>query len=121
MVFQNYALYPHMSVRGNIGYGLRIARMPKPEREKRIAETAKLLDLSELLNRKPSQLSGGQRQRVAIGRALAREPEVFLFDEPLSNHDAALRVNPDVDPKTHRYTTTGKKETKCGVTGGRRS
>jgi sn-glycerol 3-phosphate transport system ATP-binding protein len=97
MVFQNYALYPHMSVRGNIGYGLRIARMPKPEREKRIAETAKLLDLSELLNRKPSQLSGGQRQRVAIGRALAREPEVFLFDEPLSNLDAKLRTSTRVE------------------------
>lgn len=97
MVFQNYALYPHMSVRGNIGYGLRIARMPKPEREKRIAETAKLLDLSELLDRKPSQLSGGQRQRVAIGRALAREPEVFLFDEPLSNLDAKLRTSTRVE------------------------
>jgi sn-glycerol 3-phosphate transport system ATP-binding protein len=97
MVFQNYALYPHMSVRGNIGYGLRIARMPKPEREKRIAETASLLDLSELLNRKPSQLSGGQRQRVAIGRALAREPEVFLFDEPLSNLDAKLRNSTRVE------------------------
>ena len=70
MVFQNYALYPHMTVSGNIGYSLRIARIPKPEREKRIAETANLLDLSELLDRKPSQLSGGQRQRVAIGRAL---------------------------------------------------
>jgi sn-glycerol 3-phosphate transport system ATP-binding protein len=93
MVFQNYALYPHMTVHGNIGYGLRIARMPKPERETRIAETAKLLDLSELLDRKPSQLSGGQRQRVAIGRALAREPEVFLFDEPLSNLDAKLRTS----------------------------
>ena len=97
MVFQNYALYPHMSVRGNIGYGLRIARMPKPEREKRIAETATLLDLSELLDRKPSQLSGGQRQRVAIGRALAREPEVFLFDEPLSNLDAKLRTSTRVE------------------------
>ena len=97
MVFQNYALYPHMTVRGNIGYGLRIARMPKPEREKRIAETAKLLDLSELLDRKPSQLSGGQRQRVAIGRALAREPEVFLFDEPLSNLDAKLRTSTRVE------------------------
>jgi len=97
MVFQNYALYPHMTVRGNIGYGLRIARIPKPEREKRIAETAKLLDLSELLDRKPSQLSGGQRQRVAIGRALAREPAVFLFDEPLSNLDAKLRTSTRVE------------------------
>ncbi len=97
MVFQNYALYPHMTVRGNIGYGLRIARMPKPERETRIAETAKLLDLSALLDRKPSQLSGGQRQRVAIGRAIAREPEVFLFDEPLSNLDAKLRTSTRVE------------------------
>ena len=97
MVFQNYALYPHMTVRGNIGYGLRIARMPKPERLRRIDETAKLLELSELLDRKPSQLSGGQRQRVAIGRALAREPDVFLFDEPLSNLDAKLRTNTRVE------------------------
>jgi sn-glycerol 3-phosphate transport system ATP-binding protein len=86
-----------MTVRGNIGYGLRIARMPKQERETRIAETAQLLDLSALLDRKPSELSGGQRQRVAIGRALAREPEVFLFDEPLSNLDAKLRTSTRVE------------------------
>jgi len=97
MVFQNYALYPHMTVRGNIGYGLRIARTPKAEREARIAETAELLDLTPLLDRKPNQLSGGQRQRVAIGRALAREPEVFLFDEPLSNLDAKLRTSMRVE------------------------
>jgi len=97
MVFQNYALYPHMTVRGNIGYGLRIARTPKVEREARIAETADLLDLTPLLDRKPNQLSGGQRQRVAIGRALAREPKVFLFDEPLSNLDAKLRTSMRVE------------------------
>lgn len=97
MVFQNYALYPHMSVRGNIGYGLKIGGMARAEREARIAQTADLLDLTPLLDRKPSQLSGGQRQRVAIGRALAREPEVFLFDEPLSNLDAKLRTNMRVE------------------------
>lgn len=93
MVFQNYALYPHMTVRGNIGYGLRIARIAKSERNRRIEETAELLELETLLDRKPAQLSGGQRQRVAIGRALARAPSVFLFDEPLSNLDAKLRTS----------------------------
>ena len=92
MVFQNYALYPHMTVARNMGYGLRIARVPKAEIERKVTEAAKLLQLEDLLDRKPKQLSGGQRQRVAMGRAIVREPSVFLFDEPLSNLDAKLRV-----------------------------
>src|SRR5256885_10660157 len=92
MVFQNYALYPHMSVAENIGFGLKLAHVRKPERAKRVREAAAMLGLSELLGRKPSQLSGGQRQRVAMGRAIVREPKVFLMDEPLSNLDAKLRV-----------------------------
>ncbi|WP_460450446.1 ABC transporter ATP-binding protein [Alsobacter sp. SYSU BS001988] len=92
MVFQSYALYPHMSVRGNIGFGLRMANVPKPEIERRVAAAADKLNLTPYLDRKPRQLSGGQRQRVAIGRAIVREPKAFLFDEPLSNLDAALRV-----------------------------
>ena len=92
MVFQNYALYPHMSVRQNMGYGLKIAKMPKDEIEAKVVAAAKLLQLEPLLDRKPKQLSGGQRQRVAMGRAIVREPAVFLFDEPLSNLDAKLRV-----------------------------
>jgi sn-glycerol 3-phosphate transport system ATP-binding protein len=92
MVFQNYALYPHMSVRGNIAYGLRVAGMKRAARERRVAEVAALLELSGLLDRRPGELSGGQRQRVAIARAIAREPRVFLFDEPLSNLDAKLRA-----------------------------
>jgi len=92
MVFQNYALYPHMSVRENMGYGLKIAKMPKAEVKAKVEAVAKLLQLEPLLDRKPKQLSGGQRQRVAMGRAIVREPAVFLFDEPLSNLDAKLRV-----------------------------
>ncbi len=92
MVFQNYALYPHMSVRQNMGYGLKIAKMPKDEIDAKVVAAAKLLQLEPLLDRKPKQLSGGQRQRVAMGRAIVREPAVFLFDEPLSNLDAKLRV-----------------------------
>ncbi|MEO0381265.1 MAG: sn-glycerol-3-phosphate ABC transporter ATP-binding protein UgpC, partial [Pseudomonadota bacterium] len=92
MVFQNYALYPHMSVRQNMGYGLKIAGMPKADIDTKVVEAAKLLQLDPLLDRKPRQLSGGQRQRVAMGRAIVREPAVFLFDEPLSNLDAKLRV-----------------------------
>lgn len=99
MVFQNYALYPHMTVRGNIGYSLRIAKVGKKERRRRVNEVASMLDLSHLLDRKPGQLSGGQRQRVAIGRALVREPELFLFDEPLSNLDAKLRNSTRVELK----------------------
>jgi sn-glycerol 3-phosphate transport system ATP-binding protein len=99
MVFQNYALYPHMTVRENIGYPLKIARLPKAEREKRVADAAAMLDLSDYLDRRPAQLSGGQRQRVAMGRALVREPGVFLFDEPLSNLDAKLRVTMRIEIK----------------------
>ncbi len=92
MVFQNYALYPHMSVADNMGFALKIAGTPKDEIRKRVEEAAKLLDLMEYLDRKPKALSGGQRQRVAMGRAIVREPQVFLMDEPLSNLDAKLRV-----------------------------
>jgi sn-glycerol 3-phosphate transport system ATP-binding protein len=92
MVFQNYALYPHMTVYKNMAYGLKIRKMPKDEIEKRVFEAAKILELTEFLNRKPRQLSGGQRQRVAMGRCIVREPKIFLFDEPLSNLDAKLRV-----------------------------
>ncbi|MFB9150864.1 ABC transporter ATP-binding protein [Roseovarius ramblicola] len=92
MVFQNYALYPHMSVAQNMGYGLRIAGLPKAEIAAKVQDAAELLQLTELLDRKPKQLSGGQRQRVAMGRAIVRAPKVFLFDEPLSNLDAKLRV-----------------------------
>ena len=92
MVFQSYALYPHMSVRQNLGYGLKVRRIPKAEIRRRVEEIAALLDLSELLERKPAQLSGGQRQRVAMGRAIVRQPQAFLMDEPLSNLDAKLRV-----------------------------
>jgi multiple sugar transport system ATP-binding protein len=92
MVFQNYALYPHMTVRRNLEFPLRMAKIAKPERRQRIEQTAELLGLSALLDRKPKQLSGGQRQRVAMGRAVVRNPSVFLMDEPLSNLDAKLRV-----------------------------
>ena len=92
MVFQNYALYPHMTVAENIGFALRMRKVPKGEARRRIEETAKILGLQEHLRRKPRQLSGGQRQRVAMGRAIVREPHVFLMDEPLSNLDAKLRV-----------------------------
>jgi multiple sugar transport system ATP-binding protein len=92
MVFQSYALYPHMSVRNNIAFPLKMAGMPKAEQDRRIEAAAKVLNLSSYLDRRPGQLSGGQRQRVAIGRAIVREPSAFLFDEPLSNLDAALRV-----------------------------
>jgi multiple sugar transport system ATP-binding protein len=92
MVFQNYALYPHMTVFENMSFGLRLKRFPKDEIKRRVNEAARILDLAELLDRKPRQLSGGQRQRVAMGRAIVRNPKVFLFDEPLSNLDAKLRV-----------------------------
>lgn len=92
MVFQNYALYPHMSVSENMGYGLKIAKLPKAEINEKVQAAAKLLQLEDFLNRRPRDLSGGQRQRVAMGRAIVREPAVFLFDEPLSNLDAKLRV-----------------------------
>ncbi|OJV66802.1 MAG: sugar ABC transporter ATP-binding protein [Clostridiales bacterium 38-18] len=92
MVFQNYALYPHMSVYDNMAFGLKLQKTPKDEIKERIEKTAKILDIEQLLTRKPKQLSGGQRQRVALGRAIVRKPEVFLMDEPLSNLDAKLRV-----------------------------
>ena len=92
MVFQSYALYPHMSVRENLGYGLKVRKVPKAEVRRRVEEVAELLGLGEMLDRKPQQLSGGQRQRVAMGRAIVREPQSFLMDEPLSNLDAKLRV-----------------------------
>jgi multiple sugar transport system ATP-binding protein len=92
MVFQTYALYPHMSVRHNLGYGLKARRTPKPEIASRVEQVAELLGLADLLERRPAQLSGGQRQRVAMGRAIVREPQAFLLDEPLSNLDAKLRV-----------------------------
>ena len=92
MVFQNYALYPHMTVYDNMAYGLKIAKVPKAEIDARVNKAARILELSALLERKPRQLSGGQRQRVAMGRAIVRQPQVFLFDEPLSNLDAKLRA-----------------------------
>jgi multiple sugar transport system ATP-binding protein len=92
MVFQNYALYPHMSVRDNMGFALRLAGVDKAERDRKVEQAARILDLTEHLHRKPSQLSGGQRQRVAMGRAIVRDPAAFLMDEPLSNLDAKLRV-----------------------------
>ena len=92
MVFQSYALFPHMNVADNIGFGLRLAKLPRAEIGQRVAEVARILRVEELLERKPRHLSGGQRQRVAIGRSIIRDPKVFLFDEPLSNLDAALRV-----------------------------
>src|ERR1700755_3228309 len=92
MVFQNYALYPHMSVYNNMAYGLRNRGMAKPEIKTRVEEAGRILELTPMLDRKPRQLSGGQRQRVAMGRAIVRQPKVFLFDEPLSNLDAKLRV-----------------------------
>ena len=93
MVFQSYAIFPHMTVRENIGFGLTIAKTPKAEKDSKVQEAARILQMEHLLDRRPSQLSGGQRQRVAIGRAITRKPEVFLFDEPLSNLDAALRMD----------------------------
>ena len=93
MVFQNYALYPHMTVYKNMAFALKLRRMPGREIERRVREAARMLDIEELLDRKPRQLSGGQRQRVAVGRAIVREPKAFLFDEPLSNLDARLRLS----------------------------
>jgi multiple sugar transport system ATP-binding protein len=100
MVFQSYALYPHMTVAENMGFGLRMANRPKPEIDAAVARAAKILRLEEQLEKKPKQLSGGQRQRVAIGRAITRSPDVFLFDEPLSNLDAALRTQMRVELST---------------------
>ena len=103
MVFQSYALFPHLSVRQNLAFGLTLAKLPKDEIARKVASAAQVLQLTELLDRKPKALSGGQRQRVAIGRAIVREPGVFLFDEPLSNLDAALRVQTRFEiAKLHR-------------------
>jgi multiple sugar transport system ATP-binding protein len=103
MVFQNYALYPHMSVYDNMAFGLKLRRVPREQIKMRVADAAEMLGLADLLNRKPKQLSGGQRQRVALGRAIVREPSVFLMDEPLSNLDAKLRVQTRADLiKLHR-------------------
>jgi ABC-type sugar transport system ATPase subunit len=103
MVFQSYALYPHMNVEKNMGFGLRFAGTPRAEINARVSEAARILQLEPLLKRRPRELSGGQRQRVAIGRAIVRKPQVFLFDEPLSNLDAALRVNTRVEiAKLHK-------------------
>src|SRR5580693_8101450 len=99
MVFQNYALYPHMSVYDNMAFGLKMRKFDKPEIAKRVQEAAEILGIEQLLERKPRQLSGGQRQRVALGRAIVRHPQVFLFDEPLSNLDAKLRVQMRVEIK----------------------
>lgn len=100
MVFQNYALYPHMSVRKNMSFALKMRKIPKAEIERRVNDAAKTLGLTELMERKPRQLSGGQRQRVAVGRAIVREPKAFLFDEPLSNLDAKLRVTTRAELKS---------------------
>ena len=108
MVFQNYALYPHMSVFGNMAYGLKIAKISKEEINSRVQKAAEILELEELLKRKPNQLSGGQRQRVAMGRAIVRNPKIFLFDEPLSNLDAKLRIQMRLEIK--------KLQQKVGVT-----
>jgi len=103
MVFQNYALYPHMSVYDNMAYGLKIRKFAKDDIEKRVQRAAKILELGPYLQRKPRELSGGQRQRVAMGRAIVREPAAFLFDEPLSNLDAKLRVQMRLEiQKLHR-------------------
>jgi ABC-type sugar transport system ATPase subunit len=103
MVFQSYALYPHMNVENNMAFGLKFAKTPKAEIAARVAEASRILQLEPLLKRRPRELSGGQRQRVAIGRAIVRKPKVFLFDEPLSNLDAALRINTRVEiAKLHK-------------------
>jgi multiple sugar transport system ATP-binding protein len=108
MVFQNYALYPHMTVRENLEFGLKIRKTPKPEMDRLVDEAAEILGIKHLLDRKPKQLSGGQRQRVALGRAITRKPAVFLFDEPLSNLDAKLRVQmrSEIKKLQHRLQVT---------------
>jgi multiple sugar transport system ATP-binding protein len=107
MVFQNYALYPHMTVAENMSFGLRLKHFPKAEIKSRVTEAARMLDITDLIDRKPKQLSGGQRQRVAMGRAIVRNPKVFLFDEPLSNLDAKLRVQMRIEiKKVHQKVRT---------------
>src|SRR5437660_5364331 len=108
MVFQNYALYPHMTVFENMSFGLRLKKFPKPEIRERVQNAARILDITDLLDRRPKQLSGGQRQRVAMGRAIVRNPKAFLFDEPLSNLDAKLRgqVRAEIKALSQQLTTT---------------
>src|SRR5947209_9094588 len=107
MVFQNYALYPHMNVYENMSFGLKLKKTPKEDIDRRVRQAAQILDITELLDRKPKQLSGGQRQRVAMGRAIVRDPKVFLFDEPLSNLDAKLRVQMRIEiKKVHQKVRT---------------
>ena len=108
MVFQSYALYPHMTVRENLEFGLKIRKTPQAEMDRLVNEAAEMLGITQLLDRKPKQLSGGQRQRVAVGRAIVRKPAVFLFDEPLSNLDAKLRVQmrAEITKLQHRLKTT---------------
>jgi len=107
MVFQSYALYPHMTVRDNLAYGLKVRRTPPAERAERVAAVAAALDLHQLLDRRPAELSGGQRQRVALGRAMVRQPRAFLFDEPLSNLDPALRAQARAEiARMHRTLAT---------------
>ncbi|MBU4224249.1 MAG: ABC transporter ATP-binding protein, partial [Chloroflexi bacterium] len=108
MVFQSYALYPHLSVYENLAFGLKLRKTPKDEIKRRVGDAAEILGITDYLNRKPRQLSGGQRQRVAVGRAIVREPKVFLFDEPLSNLDAKLRVamRAELSKLHHRLQTT---------------
>ncbi|MCL2415894.1 MAG: sn-glycerol-3-phosphate ABC transporter ATP-binding protein UgpC, partial [Defluviitaleaceae bacterium] len=108
MVFQNYALYPHMTVYDNMAFGLKLRKVPKAEIQRRVNEAAKILGIEPLLDRKPKALSGGQRQRVAMGRAIVREPKVFLMDEPLSNLDAKLRVQmrTEISKLHHKLNTT---------------
>ena len=128
MVFQNYALYPHMTVLDNMAYSLKINGVPKKERRKKVEEAAKILGLTQVLDRKPGELSGGQKQRVAIGRAIVRNPRVFLMDEPLSNLDAKLRTDEGrnlkavsgngchlylCDPRSDRGYDSGNKD--CGI------
>src|SRR3546814_10807494 len=113
MVFQNYALYPHMTVFENIAYGLKIRKLSKEDIKARVQNAAQILELTHLLDRRPRQLSGGQRQRVAMGRAIVRDPKVFLFDEPLSNLDAKLRVQMRLElQKLHRRLKTDRKSTR---------
>ena len=114
MVFQNYALYPHMTVYDNMAFGLKLRKVPKDQIDKMVREAAKILDLEPLLDRKPKALSGGQRQRVAMGRAIVRNPKVFLMDEPLSNLDAKLRGQMRVEI-SRLHQTTGNYHYLCNT------